>query len=126
MLSDHPCGAGAKLREVAQPNRMLAQDTSRLYERAPQQRAVPSVGGEAPWVKVQACAQIERRIKPIKARMCRQYTAGEGERLCSQLRALSARQSAWPPAGLDVLRTAHRGIRAGRQHSAYGKQENAT
>lgn len=91
ILSDRPCGTGAFVREIAEPNRMDAQDTRRLYSPV----AVPSrvksgasSGGPLSGTSA-VCDSIEAQIDAINARMRQPYTSSEGEHFSERLRGLS-------------------------------------
>lgn len=91
ILSDQPCGADASLRQVGEPNRMDAQDTSSLYTTV--YRGSRRSGGA--WSAGQGastsdlCDSIEDQIDRINAQMRRAYGSQQGERFRDRLRALS-------------------------------------
>jgi hypothetical protein len=91
ILSDRPCGSDASIRAIAEPNRMDAQDTTQLYRpahAAPNSRRVP-YGTSSSFPESSACAEIERAIDAINARMRQRYTSAEGERFRARLRDFS-------------------------------------
>ena len=90
VLSDRPCGQGASVRIIQQPNHMQAQDTSRLYERDyTRSRSQPSISRPARSNAGIAarCGQIEREIDAINASMRQGYKNAEHRR--QRLRELS-------------------------------------
>ena len=83
VLSSSPCGPDARAVEVQAPNRMNAQDTSRLYDRSHTPIRAPA--GEGPDDLTEAarayrCKAIEEAIDWIDARMREGYRNGEGYR----------------------------------------------
>lgn len=90
ILSDQPCGADASVREIAQPNRMDAQDTRNLYRPV---EAVARRGGvysgDLPAATSSVCDSIEAQINAINARMRHAYTSWQGEQFRERLRVLS-------------------------------------
>jgi hypothetical protein len=90
VLSDQPCGSGATVRLVREPNRMQAQDTSRWYERryhsyrqqSSDHRPARTTAGTA-----SSCEQIQREIDAINASMRQGYKNAERRR--QRLRDLS-------------------------------------
>jgi hypothetical protein len=91
VLSDQPCAVDAAVRDVAAPNRMIAQDTRVLYEQAyrPRPPQPPSRTDRRYDHRVEICRQIERDIDRINARMRRGYSSWEGELFRESLRQLS-------------------------------------
>jgi hypothetical protein len=82
VLSGSPCGPDAREVEVQAPNRMNAQDTSRLYERSYTPNRV-SAGDGAELTDAELaghCKAIEEAIDWIDARMREGYRNGEDYR----------------------------------------------
>lgn len=94
ILSDQPCGADASMREIAEPNRMDAQDTRSLYEPvtvAHRNRTGEWAGGSVGDAR-DVCDSIQQEMDRINARMRRRYTNQEGEWFRERLRGLSRRR----------------------------------
>lgn len=92
ILSDRPCGSDAAMRTIAEPNRMDAQDTSRLHRppaHANSSSRTMSYGGSSSLSESGECVEIEREIDAINARMRQRYTSAAGERFRTRLRELS-------------------------------------
>jgi hypothetical protein len=93
VLRDQPCGPNAAVREIAAPNRMVAQDTSVLYEPPPRaiqvqrQRAArqvpPAVANKA------TCDEIDEEKKRINEIMRKPYHHKTGEYYRERLRELN-------------------------------------
>ena len=95
ILSDHPCGVGARAIEVTEPNRMDAQDTRILYQSSPRPRRVVPVPAlrqaNAPSNR-RACDRIQYQIDAINAQMRQGYRHEAGELFRAQLRSLNEQQ----------------------------------
>jgi hypothetical protein len=91
ILSDRPCGPDASVRQIAEPNRMDAQDTSQLYRPVYGISGRRSGSGSASGSSdVSArCDSIQQRIEAINARMRHRYTSQQGQRFREELRDLS-------------------------------------
>jgi hypothetical protein len=92
VLSDQPCGGGARLREISAPNRMNAEPIARPHSLAAPERgrkSVSEVGVGSPRGDAAACARIESAVDSINARMRQQYSSQEGEFWRGRLRELS-------------------------------------
>lgn len=89
ILSSTPCGPHAQPLAIQQPNRMDAQDTSRLYEPSSPSRTAPPSSRPMMTERGTAtrCAVIEREIDRINALMRQGYRNAEGYR--QRLRQLS-------------------------------------
>ncbi len=95
VLSDQPCGEGARVREVALPNLMTAN--SRLESSAGAVAPTDSARPRIPRARLEravsrkdrTCASIDEQVDHINARMRRGYTDWEGEQLRQRLRELS-------------------------------------
>jgi hypothetical protein len=90
-LSDRPCGADASIREIAEPNRMDAQDTRGLYSPvhvSPQRSRWGSSAGQGAGTS-SICDSIQAQIDRVNARMRHAYTNWEGEQFRDDLRELS-------------------------------------
>lgn len=93
VLSDQPCGPGAKVRSIQEPNRMVAQDTRNLYERRTSPAYQPRPSSSSRPMRSDAataarCAAIEREIDQINASLRTGYKRAEYRR--QRLRDLSA------------------------------------
>ncbi len=91
VLSDRPCGAGASVVHVSEPNRMAAQDTRVLYQAPPRSVQVQRMRAsqQIPATNSARCKKIEDEIEEINDRMRRGYRSWEGERFRERLRHLS-------------------------------------
>jgi hypothetical protein len=93
VLSDKPCGDGARTREVAQPNLMPAPQnigSHRVPAKRDPSRVTPRPGSlESVRRADEICASIDTAIDQINARMRHKYTNSEGEYLRQRLRELS-------------------------------------